>query len=89
MARTDNYGTDSGRTATADDVRHVVGQLEDLEMAHILSLQPTYRELTDAALWARGDGDLAARESRDLSAAALAVANIIAGADEATEAEDG
>lgn len=72
-----------GRLATADDVRHVLGGLEDVLIAHILAVQPTYQELAEAAIWARGDGDLLARESKDLSAGALAVASLIAENDEA------
>jgi hypothetical protein len=83
MARTDKPTPDPSHTATPEDVRHVLGDLEDIEIAHILALQPTYRDLTEAAIWARGDGDLAAREAHDLSASALAIASIIIAADQA------
>lgn len=82
MPRTDNPPPDSSRIVTADDVRHVLGDLEDIEIAHILALQSTYAELTEAAIWSRGDGDLAAREAHNLSTTALAIANIIVAADQ-------
>lgn len=50
-------------------------------------MQPTYQELSEAALWARGDGDLAAREAKQLSPAALAIASILAEA-EASDSEE-
>lgn len=69
--------TDVNRMATADDVRHTLGDIDGVLIAAILSVKPTFRELTDAAIWARGDGDLIAREHHELSAGALAVAEII------------
>lgn len=78
---------DPSRPATAEDVRHVLGQTEDVLVMEILAVQPTYQELSEAALWARGDGDLAAREAKHLSAAALAIASILAEADESDSEE--
>ncbi len=69
--------TDVYRAATREDVRHMFGDLDDLIVANILAIQPTYRELSDAAIWVRGDGDLIAREHRELSANALAVADLL------------
>lgn len=88
MARTDNHSSEPSRAATVEDVRHVLGELEEIEVAHIMALRPTYGELSEAALWARGDGDLAAREARDLSDAAIAIASIIVAADDAESAEE-
>ena len=88
MTRTDNHASEPGRAATTEDVRRVLGQLEDIEVAHIMALHPTYGDLSEAALWARGDGDLAAREAQTLSDAALAIASIIVAADESEAAEE-
>lgn len=74
--------TDVYRAATREDIRHVFGELDDNLVANILAVQPTYRELSDAAIWVRGDGDLIAREHRELSANALAVAELFAQDDE-------
>lgn len=68
---------DPSRLATANDVRHVLGEVEDVVIAQILSSRPTYRDLSEAAIWARGDSDLAARERGELSAGALVVAEIL------------
>lgn len=68
---------DPSRFATPDDVRHVLGDVEDLVIAEILSVRPTYRDLSEAAIWAHGDSDLAARERGELTAGALAIAEIL------------
>jgi hypothetical protein len=75
--------TDIHRRATPEDVRHVLGELDDTMVAEIVSVGATFRDLTDAAIWARGDGDLIAREHRELSAGALVIADIVTRADEA------
>lgn len=64
------------RLATSEDVRHVLGELEDVVVAEILAAKPTYRELTEAAIRVRGDAGVA-HEHKELSAGALAVAEIL------------
>jgi hypothetical protein len=68
---------DENRSATSADIRHVLGELEDTVVAEILSHRPSFAELSAAALWARGDGDLTAREHMELSAPAIAIAEIL------------
>jgi hypothetical protein len=80
---------DASRQATSEDVRHVLGDLEDVTVAEILSARPTLGDLTDAAIWARGDGDLIAREHKELSAGALAVAEILSREEEEVTEEPG
>lgn len=80
--------SDSSRFATSDDVRHVLGDVEEILIAEILAARPTYRDLSEAAIWARGDSDLAAREHGELSAGALAVAEILVRQEEAEFAEE-
>lgn len=70
--------SDPARFATHEDVRHVLGEVEDIVIAEILSVRPTYRDLSEAAIWAHGDSDLAARERGELTAGALAIAEILA-----------
>jgi hypothetical protein len=74
--------TDIYRRATPADVRHVLGEMDDTSVAEILSAGPSFRDLYDAAIWARGDGDLIAREHRELSAGALAIADMLTRAEE-------
>lgn len=81
--------TDQNRRATSDDVRHVLGDLDDTLIVRILAEGPSLRDLTDAAIYARGDGDLIARESRELSAGALAVAELLMELEEALPEDPG
>ena len=74
---------DVERQATVEDVQRTFGELEEVIIAEILSNRPTYRDLSDAAIWVRGDGDLIAREHKELSAAAIAVAEIMTREEEA------
>lgn len=68
---------DPNRAAVADDVRHTLGALEDAVIVEVLGASPTLRDLADAALWHRGDGDLIAREHSELSASAAAIIEIL------------
>lgn len=70
------------RQATSEDIRHILGELDDAVVVQILANTPSLRDLNDAALWWRGDGDLIAREHRELSARALAVVEVLSGMDE-------
>ncbi len=70
------------RQATAEDVRHVLGELEDALVVEVLHAAPSLLDLNDAALRWRGDGDLIAREHRELSARALAVVEVLSRIDE-------
>ncbi|MGD9980512.1 MAG: hypothetical protein AB7H66_10615 [Hyphomonadaceae bacterium] len=69
--------SDPSRFATLEDVRHVLGEVEDTVIAEILSVRPTCRDLSEAAIWAHGDSDLVVRERGELTAGALAVAEIL------------
>ncbi len=69
--------SDPARFATSEDVRHVLGEVEDVVVTEILSVRPSYRDLSEAAIWAHGDSDLAARERGELTAGALAIAEIL------------
>jgi hypothetical protein len=76
------------RQATSDDVRHTFGDIDDALVVEILANSPSLRDLNDAALYWRGDGDLITREHRELSAKALAIVEALARADEVL-VEDG
>lgn len=69
--------SDPSRFATFEDIRHVLGEVDDTVTAEILSVRPTYRDLSEAAIWAHGDSDLTVRERGELTAGALAVAEIL------------
>jgi hypothetical protein len=68
-----------GATSLAGEVRPqpknaaaTFGAIDDKTIAEILAAQPSLRDLS-AVVWERGDGDLIAREHRELTAGAQAV----------------
>lgn len=82
-------GADATRRATRDDIRHMLGELDDVVVAEILAAQPSYGDLSEATIWARGDGDLTAREHKELSAEAIAIAEILSRQEDDEQAEPG
>ena len=63
--------------ATSDDIKRALGSLDDMTIAEILTAKPSLRDLSDAALWHRGDSDLIAREHRELTTGAQTVIDIL------------
>lgn len=74
--------TDPNRQAVSDDIRRLLGSLEDRTIVEILSLKPSLEDLAEAALWRRGDGDLITGSHRQFSAGAQAVIDILAQSEE-------
>jgi hypothetical protein len=77
MATQNDTQTDV-RTATRDDIRHVLGAIDDTLVVKLLSKKPSFADLSDAAIWVRGDGDAVARDQLELSATAFAIAEVLA-----------
>lgn len=87
MATQNQIQTDI-RTATRDDIRHVLGAIDDTLVVKILSKKPSLADLSDAAIWVRGNGDAVAREQLELSATALAIAEVLAREAESEPADE-
>lgn len=51
---------DSARTASAtpEDVREILGELDPAQMLAIMALKPTVADLEQASLWLEGDTDV-------------------------------
>lgn len=77
MAPQNEPRTDA-RIATRDDIYRVLGAIDDTLVVKILSKQPSFADLSDAAIWVRGDGDALARDQLELSATAFAIAEVLA-----------
>jgi hypothetical protein len=45
----------------SDDVKHIVGDIEEWKIIEILALKPTLTEVEEAAVWASGNGDVLAK----------------------------
>ena len=69
-------------TISRDDLRRVLGELDDPKVADILALDPSLAELEEAMVAASGDEDTLAQRGRGLSARAARIVEIL------TEEED-
>jgi hypothetical protein len=48
----------SRQPATRDDVKNILGELDETKMLQIVELQPTVAELEAASIWLGGDRDV-------------------------------
>lgn len=71
--------------ATRDDLRRLVGDVDERKVLDILALHPTISEIEQAALWATGDGDVLAKGGHSLGGTALGVLEILATDEEEEE----
>lgn len=55
MSKLDSDGT---ATATHDDVRNILSELDPAQMLAIIALRPTVADLEQASLWLEGDTDV-------------------------------
>ena len=70
--------------AGRDDLKRILGELDDSKVVEILALKPTLPELEEAAMWAAGNGDVLAKSGRPLGRVAAMIVDIMT-ADEEEE----
>jgi len=70
--------------ASGEDVRRILGDLDEAKVVEILALRPSVVELEEAAVWATGDGDVLGKSGRPLSTVEAAIIDIVT-ADEEEE----
>lgn len=70
-------GREGAMGATWDELRRILGEVEDAKTLEILKLEPTTAELEQAAYWADGEGDQLAREGAPLSGRAAKIYEIL------------
>ncbi len=58
MAKEPATAQDRGALATADDIRRILGALDDTKLLDIVALRPTILEVEEASLWLAGDPDV-------------------------------
>ncbi len=66
-----------GPAAAHDDLRRIVGDIDERKALEILALRPTLAEVEEAAAWAAGDGDILAKSGRPLTGIAAEVFEIL------------
>jgi len=64
--------------ASRDDVRHVLGDMEDAKIMDILALRPSLAEVEAAAMWTTGDGDILAKGGRPLEGVVADIVGLLA-----------
>ncbi len=67
-----------------DEVKHILGDIDDAKMIEILELRPTIAELEEAAIWAGGDGEILGEARPPLTGKAAEIVDILT-ADEEEE----
>ena len=58
MAKQPAPSEDRGVLATADDVRRILGALDETKLLEIAALRPTIRDVEEASLWLGGNSDV-------------------------------
>ncbi len=58
MAKAPTAASDRKPLAASDDLRRILGDLDETKMIDILALRPTVRDVEEASLWLAGDLDI-------------------------------
>jgi hypothetical protein len=67
---------------STDELRRILGDIEESRLLAILALRPTIAEVEEAALWNAGSGDLVSRAGHPLTGVAAQIFEILAVDDE-------
>ena len=62
---------------TRNDLKSIVGDIDDAKVIEILALKPTLAELEEAAIWTAGDGDALAKSGRPLTGTTAEIVEIL------------
>ncbi|MGE0575195.1 MAG: hypothetical protein AB7F22_02580 [Reyranella sp.] len=73
------------RPASASDVRHILGDLDDGKVAAILALKPSLAELEDVAICMAGDHDVLAKSGHHVPVTAARIIELLAEGEEEPE----
>lgn len=58
MAKEPPTAQERGALATADDIRRILGALDETKLLEIVGLRPTILDVEEASLWLAGDSDV-------------------------------
>jgi hypothetical protein len=67
-----------GKTATGDDLRQVLGDMDDQTAATILALQPSMAQVEEVRIWLDGGGDVLGKEQRPLDGVVAQIYDMLA-----------
>ena len=81
MSKKGSFTKAQGTQVTGADIKHLLGDLDDETVVQILAMQPTFRDLEEAASWYASDGD-SLDTRRSPSDVVAEIVEILAAADE-------
>ena len=58
MVREPATAQDRGALATADDIRRILGTLDETKLLDIVALRPTILDVEEASVWLAGDANI-------------------------------
>ena len=64
-------------TWQVDQVKSILGDVDNAKLIEILEMQPTLVELELAAIWAAGNGDILAKDGRPLTDRVAAIVEVL------------
>jgi hypothetical protein len=65
-------------SASRDDLRRMLGDIDDVKIIEILALRPSLADLEAAAIWATGDGDVLGKSGRPRAGVVADIVDILA-----------
>jgi hypothetical protein len=65
-----------------DQLKSILGEVDDAKLIEVLKLQPTLVELEEAAIWATGNGDILAKDGRPMTGTVAAIVEILTAEEE-------
>ena len=63
--------------ATAEDLHHILGAMDDATAVAILAMRPTVSQLEQARLWLDGAGDVMGKQQRPLDGVVAAIFDML------------
>lgn len=67
---------------THDDLKAILGDIDDAKCIEVMALKPTIAELEQAAVWARGNGDVLAKTGHPLTGTVAEIVEIVTAGEE-------
>jgi hypothetical protein len=77
MPKSDAHSETGEQTASAEDVRRILGDMDDSTAVAILALRPSAAQLEAARVWLAGAGDLLGKEGRPLDGVVAAIFDLL------------
>jgi hypothetical protein len=75
----------SSGAARGDDIKRILGDIDESKVIEILELKPTVADVEEAAVWARGNGDILAKAGRPQTGVIAQIADIVTADEEEPE----